>query len=89
MLPQIRIPTVSLCASRLSLSSTGATQLPTVLGLECAGLEFDDEVAHLLDVEEQQVDVEVIAADFEVLTRGFLDPRTPRPPRDTGHEPRR
>lgn len=35
-------------------------------GLEFTDLEFDDEVAQLLDVEEQQVKVEVVASDLEM-----------------------
>ncbi len=41
-------------------------ELTEVLGLELAGLEFDDDVTELLDVEKQQVDVEVVAVDLEV-----------------------
>src|ERR1019366_4389950 len=40
--------------------------LAGVLGLELAGLELDDDGAAEPEVEEQQVDVEVLATDFEV-----------------------
>jgi hypothetical protein len=41
-------------------------ELAGVLGLELPGFEFDDVVAQLLDVEEEQVDVEVIPANIKV-----------------------
>lgn len=41
-------------------------QLPGAFGFELAGLELDDEVPQLLDVEEQQVGIEVLATDVEV-----------------------
>lgn len=37
-----------------------------VFGLELAGFEFNDDVAGLFDVEEQQIDVEVVPVDVEV-----------------------
>ena len=37
-------------------------QLPGVAGFEVADLEFDDDVAQLLDVEQEQVDDELLAA---------------------------
>src|SRR5579863_3923852 len=40
--------------------------LPGVLGLELAGLELDDDEAAEPQMEEEQVDVEVIAPNFEV-----------------------
>lgn len=44
-------------------------ELAGVLGLELPSLEFDDEVAKLLDVEEEQVDVEIVPVDLEVNCR--------------------
>ena len=41
-------------------------QLPGVSGLELTGLELDDGIPQLLDVEEQQVSIEVLATDVEV-----------------------
>ena len=57
-----------------------------MLGLEPADLELDDDVAQLLEVEEEQVDMEVVAVDLEVdlapdigesspeLQQGLLEP---------------
>jgi hypothetical protein len=41
-------------------------ELSGVLGLEFSGFQFDDYVPQLLDVEEQQREIEVIACDVEV-----------------------
>ena len=41
-------------------------KLAGVFGLEFAGLEFDDDVAGLVDVEEEQVEVEIVDVDVEV-----------------------
>lgn len=61
-------------------------QLPSIFGLEFTGFEFDDEVAQLLDMEEQQIDIVIVPADFDVdlstderetrsqLTKGLDDP---------------
>lgn len=40
--------------------------LPSVFGLEFTGFEFDDKVAQLLNMEEQQIDVVIVPTDFEV-----------------------
>ena len=42
------------------------TKLAGMFGLELAGFQFDDHVPELLDVEEQQVEIEVIAGYIEV-----------------------
>lgn len=41
-------------------------ELTGVLGLKLSCFELDDEITQLLDVEEQQVNVIVVLADFEV-----------------------
>lgn len=41
-------------------------ELARVLGLECAGLELDDQVAAKSQVVEKEIDVEVLAAHFDV-----------------------
>lgn len=41
-------------------------ELTGVAGFERAGLELDDDVAQLLDVEEEQIDGEVGAVDIEM-----------------------
>src|SRR5699024_1415419 len=41
-------------------------EFASVFGLEFSSFEFNDEVAQLLNVEEQQVDVIVVSADLEM-----------------------
>jgi hypothetical protein len=67
LVPQMSMPIVSLWWSRRSTSSTRVeVELAGVFGLKLAGFEFDDDIAELFDVEEQEVDVEVISVDVEV-----------------------
>jgi hypothetical protein len=47
------------------------TELASVARVELRGFQFDDHVAQLLDMKEQQVEVVVVTVDLEV------GPRTP------------
>ena len=69
LVPQMRMPMVSLwwlAPEHVVDEGDVEVELAGVFRLELARLELDNHIAGLLDVEEKQIHVEVIAVDVEV-----------------------